>query len=312
MKLVKALCRHLLHWVLTLLLIFVMVFVLLRQMPEEGYFNNYDKCSEAQIQARLHQLGLDKPLLIQMKDYLGNLLKGDFGVSTRYQQNQPIARIIRKKAPVSAAVGLSSLFLAVLLGIPAGMLMAWSAGTRRKLLDRCLGLIFVGIQAVPAAAYCLIIQLYGSKAFGISMLFDGERPVTWILPVVSLSLGNLSLYSVWLRRYILEEKEKDYVLTVQAKGIPETRVELFHVFRNAVIPLAQFLPSSIVVTLMGSIYVESLFSIPGMGGLLVQAIKIQDNMVVQALVLIYSSLSIAAVLAGDILMAFLNRRGSYL
>lgn len=140
------------------------------------------------------------------------------------------------------------------------------------------------------------------------MLFDLKRPATWILPVVSLCLGNLSFYALWLRRYILEERGKDYVTFARAKGAGSVRVGFCHIFRNGIVPLVQFLPGSVMATLMGTIYVESLFSVPGMGGLLIQVIKMQDNTMVQALVLLYSALSMAGLFLGDLLMAFLDPR----
>ena len=140
------------------------------------------------------------------------------------------------------------------------------------------------------------------------MRFRMDDLSTWILPVLSLSLGNIAYYAMWLRRYMVDESNKDYVKLARAKGVPNAVISRRHVFRNAFVPLVQFIPTSVILTLMGSLYVESLYSIPGMGGLLVTAIQIQDNTLVQALVLIYASISILGLLTGDILMALLDPR----
>lgn len=172
-----------------------------------------------------------------------------------------------------------------------------------------LGTIFiVVIQAVPAAVYYLFIQLYGTDLFGIPTLFNKNNYATWILPVVSLALGNIAYYAMWLRRYMTDEINKDYVQLARAKGVSSSGIMFRHVFRNAFVPMIQYLPGSILFTMMGSIYVESLYSIPGMGGLLVNVIQRQDNTMVQALVLIYSVISIVALILGDILMSIADPR----
>jgi ABC-type dipeptide/oligopeptide/nickel transport system permease component len=178
--------------------------------------------------------------------------------------------------------------------------------------DRIGIVIVVLIQAVPAAIYHLVVQIYGTEALGkviyLPTLFQVDNYSTWILPVISLSLFNFSFYALWLRRYMVDESNKDYILLARAKGVPSGRISRSHIFRNAIVPLVQYLPSSILFTLMGSLYVESLYSIPGMGGLLVDVIKRQDNTMVQALVLLYTGLSIAGLLIGDVVMALIDPR----
>ena len=189
--------------------------------------------------------------------------------------------------------------------------MAKSTRSRWKLWDKFGTVLIVIVQAVPSAVYHLLIQLYGSELFGVSMLFDTDNWVTWILPVFSLSLGNIVYYAMWLRRYMVDEANKDYIRLARAKGVPEGRISRVHIFRNAFVPLVQYIPNSILFTLMGSLYVESLYSIPGMGGLLVQVIKIQDNTMVQALVVIYAAISVVGLLLGDVLMALVDPRISF-
>ena len=131
------------------------------------------------------------------------------------------------------------------------------------------------------------------------------------MPIFSLSIGNIAYYAMWLRRYMVDESNKDYIRLARAKRVPEGKSSRRHVFRNAIVPLVQFVPQSIVFTRMGSLYVESLYSIPGMGGLLIQVIKLQDNTMVQALVLIYAALSVLGLLFGDLMMALVDPRISF-
>jgi len=142
----------------------------------------------------------------------------------------------------------------------------------------------------------------------LPILFDIDKPISWILPAISMSLGGIASYAMWMRRYMVDELNKDYVKLARAKGLNNRAVMVKHIFRNAFVPMAQYLPASILFTIAGSIYIESLYSIPGMGGLLVEVVRRQDNTLVQALVLIYSSIGIVGLFLGDILMAIFDPR----
>ena len=293
---------------LTLAIIITIVFLLLRLMPVEGYFDNYDKMSPAQVKVGMDNLGLNDPLPVQVLNFYKRVIHLDFGVSIKYRVNVAITTIIAEKAPVSMQIGLLALGISLLAGLPLGVLMARSTKSRFKIWDK-LGTVFiVVIQAVPSAVYYLYIQLYGSSLLGVPLLFAQGKPVTWILPVASLALGNIAYYSMWLRRFMVDESNKDYVRLARLKGLTDSETMFKHIFRNAFVPLVQYIPNSILFTLMGSIYVESLYSVPGMGGLLVNVIQRQDNAMVQALVLLYAALSIAGLLFGDLLMAFVDPR----
>ena len=300
--------KRLLRSLLTLFIIITILFALLRLMPIEGYFQNFEKMSQTQIRVGLQQLGITDPLPVQLGRFWSGLLRGDLGVSHKYLVNVPVLQIIGQKMPISLTIGMLALAIALAVGLPLGILMARSTRTRWKIGDK-LGTVFVVvIQAIPAAVYYLLIQFYGTDLLHLSMRFRIDDLSTWILPVLSLSLGNIAYYAMWLRRYMVDESNKDYVKLARAKGVPNAVISRRHVFRNAFVPLVQFIPTSVILTLMGSLYVESLYSIPGMGGLLVTSIQIQDNTLVQALVLIYASISILGLLTGDILMALLDPR----
>lgn len=307
----KYIFKRILHSIVTLCVVICIVFVLLRQMPIEGYFNNYDKMSEAAVQVSLQKMGLTDPIPVQIVHYFGQLLHGDLGTSNKFRQGYPIAKIVAQKAPISIKLGLISLAVSLAAGLPMGIMMARSTKTRWKLWDKFGTVFIVIVEAVPSAVYHLLIQLYGSEILGVSMLFNVDNPKTWILPIFSLSIGNIAYYAMWLRRYMVDESNKDYIRLARAKGVPEGKISRSHVFRNAIVPLVQYLPQSILFTLMGSLYVESLYSIPGMGGLLIQVIKLQDNTMVQALVLIYAALSVLGLLFGDLMMALVDPRISF-
>ena len=293
---------------LTLLIIITVVFVLLRQMPIEGYFDNFDKLEPAAITAKLNQLGLNDPIPVQLWNFLKGVLRGDLGTSARYSVGAPITELIAKKAPISIKLGVMSMALSLLMGIPLGTAMARNKG---KFWDKIGTMYIVFINAVPAAVYYIFIQMYGTSALGISMLFDLNDPITWILPVFSMALGNTAYYAMWLRRYMVDELNKDYVRLARAKGVSGRNIMMKHVLRNAFVPMIQYIPTSLLYTICGSIYIESLYSIPGMGGLLVDVIGRQDNPMVQAIVMIYSCIGIVGLLMGDLLMGLIDPRISF-
>lgn len=307
----KYILTRLFRSLITLFIVVSIVFCLLRLMPVEGYFQNYDKLTESQIRSGLTKMGLNDPIQVQLANFYKNTFKGDLGVSNKFRRNVPITKIIAEKAPVSLKIGLMSITLALALGLPMGVLMARSTRTKYRIGDK-LGTVFVVlVQAVPSAVYYLFIQVYGTDLFRLPLRFNINDLRTWILPVVSLALGNIAYYAMWLRRYMVDESNKDYVRLARAKGLSSGQISFRHTFRNAFVPLIQYLPSSLLFTLMGSLYVESLYSIPGMGGLLVDVIKRQDNTMVQALVLVYAGISILGLLVGDVLMAVVDPRISF-
>ncbi|GHU71010.1 peptide ABC transporter permease [Clostridia bacterium] len=289
----------------SLCLIIIVVFVLLRQMPIEGYFSAYDKMTPIQVENGLRKLGLLDPMPVQLVNFFNQLLHGSLGISTRYRQNYPIMKIIAQKAPFSLKFGLIAVGISIPLGLALGVLMA-----RRKggAWDRIGTVYIVLMQAVPSAIYYLFLQLYGTQAMHISLLYNPDKWETMILPVISLSMPSVAYFAMWMRRYTVDEANKEYIKLARVKGVPSMAIWFRHVFRNAVIPIVQLIPNSLLLTLAGSIYVESLYSIPGMGGLMVDVIKRQDNTMVQALVIIFAVLTIVGLLLGDLAMALVDPR----
>ena len=301
----KYVLKRLLSAVVTLIVILTIVFVLMRQMPIEGYFDNFDKLDQNMITAKLNQMGLNDPIHVQLLRFYKQLLRGDLGISARYRVGASISEIIAQKAPLSIEMGVLSMALAMALGIPLGAAMARS---KSKFWAKFGTAFIVFINAVPAAVYYIYLQSYGSSLLKVSMLFNRDDWRTWILPVFSMSLGNIAYYAMWLRRYMVDELNKDYVKLARAKGLSDKKLTMRHVFRNAFVPMIQYIPTSLMFTVCGSIYIESLYSVPGMGGLLVDVITRQDNPMVQAIVMIYSSVGIIGLLLGDLLMVVIDPR----
>lgn len=291
---------------ITLIIVITVVFLLMRLMPEEGYFGDgYEKLDEVQKEAILTNMGLRAPIHTQLLNFYKQILKGDLGKSIIYRPKVDISTILKSKIPYSLMFGLSAIFISLVIGIPLGIIMALNKGA---FLDKIGTLYIVLINAIPAAIYYLFIQIYLTRKFNLPILFSTDRSLSFILPTISMSLGGIASYAMWIRRYMVDEINRDYVKLARAKGMKNNRIMISHVLRNAFVPMAQYLPSAILFTIAGSIYIESIYSIPGMGGLLVDAIQMQDNTLVQGLVLIYSTIGILGLLVGDILMGILDPR----
>ncbi len=292
---------------ITICLVLSIVFLLMRLMPVETYFEGRsDTMSDTVKNNILKELGLLDPWYIALPNFWKNLiLHGDLGKSIVIRKNVPVGDIIWPKAKVSFQFGIISLVIQLLVGMPLGVMMA-----RKKngIVDKVGNIYVLLINAIPAAVYYILIQIYLSSWLGLPMLFKSTIPSSRIMPIICLSLGGIASNAMWMRRYMVDQLNMDYIRLARAKGMTSSQVAFRHIFRNALVPMVQSLPASLLFTISGSLYVESLFSINGMGGLLISSIQRQDNTLVQAMVLLYSVISVLGLLLGDLAMMLVDPR----
>ena len=296
---------------ITIFLVLSIVFLLMRLMPVETFFEGRsDTMSDTVKENILRQLGLLDPWYIELPRFWTKLLlHGDMGESIVMRVGVPVGKVIWPKAKVSFEFGIISLGLQLLVGMPLGVMMARKKG---GIVDKVGNLYVLLINALPQAVYFLLIQIYLSTWLNLPMIVDrqGSLP-SRILPIICLSLGGIASNAMWMRRYMVDQLNMDYIRLARAKGMTSTQVAFRHIFRNALVPMVQSLPASLLFTISGSLYVESLFSINGMGGLLVTSIQRQDNPLVQAMVLLYSVISVLGLLLGDLAMMLVDPRISF-
>ncbi|MBR5391128.1 MAG: ABC transporter permease [Clostridia bacterium] len=292
---------------ITMFLVLSIVFMLMRLLPTDTYFGGRsDTMSDTIKENILKQLGLFDPWYVQLGNFWKNLLfHGDLGESIVIQQGVKCVDLIIPKAKWSFQFGAIAMVFQMLIGYSMGVLMARWKG---KFFDSAGNLYILLINALPQAVYFLFIQLYLSKVLGLPMFFERYNLASRILPILCLSLGGIASNAMWMRRYMVDQMNLDYIRLARAKGMTSSQVAFRHVMRNAFIPMAQSLPTTLLFTISGSLYVESLFSIPGMGGLLITSIQRQDNTMVQAMVLLYSAISVIGLLLGDIMMMVCDPR----
>lgn len=303
----KYILKRTLRSLLTVVIVFVVVFMLLRFMPLNGYFPDemVKEADEATRMAYLRNLGLLDHPLVQLVRFVKNLFKGDLGRSITVYPKVPISTLLAEKIPVTAFLGFWSMLLGIIAGLSMGLMMV---RFRDKLGDTVGNGYIMIVRAVPSLLYLFFIQVQISKWLNLPMVYYDDKPLSWILPIISLSLSSVAWYALWLRRFMVDEENMDYVKFATVKGLSKRQVLKKHVFRNAIIPLSAYLPADLLNIIAGSLVIETLYAIPGTGGLLTTAIKQQDNNLVQILVLMYAIVSILGVFLGDLLLAFVDPR----
>ncbi|MGN0793103.1 MAG: ABC transporter permease [Aristaeellaceae bacterium] len=229
----------------------------------------------------------------------------NFGTSHRVQTGVPVTDIIASKIGISLRIGLAALVIALLVGVPLGIMQA---RYKDGIFDAIGQGYTIFINAVPSLVTYFLIMIIGSRIFGLPIQYTTTDPKSAMLPIVSLSMGSIASYMLWMRRYMVDELNKDYIRLAKLKGMSTTRVMFSHVMKNAFLPLAQYLPYSVLLTVGGSILVEKMFGVPGLGNLLPEAIAKYDANLVIAAVSLYATLGILGLFLGDVLMIILDPR----
>lgn len=228
------------------------------------------------------------------------------GDSYRIQHGVSVIKVIMEKFPVSMMLGLCSLALALVVGVVLGILQARFKG---GLLDQIGTGYTIFVNAVPHLVSYTLIMYVCAALFKLPMTYRAATPLeSSIPPILCLAMGSIASYMLWMRRYMVDELNKDYIRLAQLKGLTTTQVMFRHVMKNAFLPLAQYLPYNILLTVGGSLLAESFFSVPGMGPLLTLAISRYDTNLVQAIVLFYAAMGIIGTFLGDLLMGVLDPR----
>ena len=215
----------------------------------------------------------------------------------------------KSKLGYSFSIGICEVILAYLLAIPLGILMALH---KDKLMDKIGTLYIVFIIAVPSLAYIFMFKALGAAA-GLPTTFDMDSAskLMYVLPIVSLALPAIGNLMKWLRRYMIDQMNSDYVKFARSGGLTEHEIFTRHILKNAIIPIVQGVPGSILFAMTGAIITERVYVVPGAGNLLTTAIGAYDNGVIVGLTLFYALLSIASVILGDVLMSIVDPRISF-
>jgi len=213
------------------------------------------------------------------------------------------------KLGYSFVIGIIAVALSYLLAVPLGIAMARH---KESVVDKLGTAYIVFIAAVPSLAYIFLFKALGGS-LGFPTTFDMENPhwLMYVLPVVSLALPMVANLSKWLRRYMLDQLNSDYVKFARAGGLSEGQIFREHVLKNAIIPMLHGIPGSILGALVGAIITERVYVVPGAGNLLTQAVGSYDNGVIVGVTLFYAVLSVTSVILGDLLLSSVDPRISF-
>ena len=291
------------------------VFLLLRLTPgDPAAILAGDNATPEQLERIRISLGLNQPLYAQFFTWIGSLLHGDLGTSL--SSSQPVLKLIGQRIEPSIAVAISTIVLSVLVAVPLGVIAAWKRGT---LIDRfVMGLSVIGFSVpVFVIGYVLIqvfaidlrwlpVQGYRSIAGGFGPFFD-----RLILPTVSLSFIYVALIARMTRASMLDVLGEDHVRTARAKGISEAGVLLRHGLRNAAVPVITVIGTGFALLISGVVVTESVFNLPGIGRLTVDAVLSRDYPVIQGLILLTSGVYLGVNLLIDVAYTLLDPRIRY-
>ena len=215
----------------------------------------------------------------------------------------------KSKMGYSFVIGIIAVGIAYFIGIPLGI---WMSRRKDKLVDKIGTVYIVFILAVPSLAYIFLFKAVGGK-LGLPTTFntDSESNLIYVLPIISLSLPSIANIMKWLRRYMIDQMNSDYVKFARSGGLSEQEIFSKHILKNAAIPIVHGIPFDILFALVGAIITERVYVVPGTGNLLTKAINMYDNGVIVGVTLFYAVLSVTAIILGDILMSLVDPRISF-
>ncbi|MEG9296345.1 oligopeptide ABC transporter permease [Mangrovibacillus sp. Mu-81] len=295
--------QRLVYMIITLLIIATATFFLMKLLPGSP-LTNQERLSPEQQQIILDKYGLNDPLPVQYVKYMTGLAQGDLGLSFQYD-NRPVTQIIGDRIGPSALLGFQAMVLGAILGILVGIIAAIKHNTWLDYGSTILAVLGISI---PSFVFAALLQYYvGVKLEWLPVALWGEYKHT-ILPTLALTVGVVATIARFMRTEMLEILNSDYILLAKAKGISKVGTVVKHAVRNAMIPIVTILGPMTVAVMTGSLVVERIFAVPGLGEQFVLSINTNDYTVIMGITLFFSVLFIAVIFLVDILYGIIDPR----
>lgn len=307
--------RRLLATIPVMMMVALVVFAVLRLTPgDPAAIIAGDSATPEQLDLIRHQMGLDQPIPVQFLLWLMQLVRGDLGSSLI--SGVPVLGMVTDRIGPSLSLAMLTIIFTVLVAIPLGVVAAWQQG---KLLDRAVMAFSVLGFSVPVfvTGYALILVFSISLGWfpvqGYKPLVEGLWPFLQrlILPTIALSTIYIALIARITRTSIIEVMNEDYIRTARAKGLKESAVLMQHALRNAAVPIVTIIGVGIALLISGVVVTESVFNLPGLGRLVVEAVLARDYPVIQGLILLFSFVYIVINLIVDVLYTVFDPRIRY-
>lgn len=289
----------------TLLVILFVLYLMLECMPGTPF--NDEKLTEAQKLIIETKYGLNRPFLVRFVDYVVMMLKGDLGVSYSIQKNMPISQMLDARLWVSIRLGLQAIILGVPVGIVLGIVSALKKNTWVDTLTSVFAVLGVSI---PNFLFAMLFILLFSKTLDwLPSIFMLQKPfISSIMPTIALSLFSIAQIARFTRSEMVDVLGSEYMLLAQSKGLSRPILIFRHALRNTLIPVITVMAPLIVGVMTGSLVIEKMFSIPGIGQLLTMGIQANDYNVVMACAFIYSLMYVVIMFAVDLLYGVIDPR----
>ena len=299
--------RRLLQTIPLLIAISFAAFIMMHLVPGDPVRNMMGiEASKEAVEAERARLGLNDPLLVQYGRFLGGVLQGDLGTSIFTKQS--VTEEILKKYPATIKLALGGTIFASVVGILAGIV---SAVKRNKLTDNIIMVLSLISVSTPSFFLALVLMLFFSLQLGWLPSMGLRTPLHYVLPIITLGMQSVGTIARTTRSSMLEVLGQDYIRTSRSRGIPERVIIYSHAFKNAIIPVLTIVGLRFGGLLAGSMLVETVFSIPGIGRYLVDAVLERDYPVVQSTVLVLACTFVLVNLIVDLLYAVADPKIRY-
>lgn len=299
--------RRLLQTIPLLIAISFAAFIMMHLVPGDPVRNMMGiEASKEAVEAERERLGLNDPLLVQYGRFLGGVLQGDLGTSIFTKQS--VTEEILKKYPATIKLALGGTIFASVVGILAGIV---SAVKRNKLTDNVIMVLSLISVSTPSFFLALVLMLFFSLQLGWLPSMGLRTPLHYVLPIITLGMQSVGTIARTTRSSMLEVLGQDYIRTSRSRGIPERVIIYSHAFKNAIIPVLTIVGLRFGGLLAGSMLVETVFSIPGIGRYLVDAVLERDYPVVQSTVLVLACTFVLVNLVVDLLYAVADPKIRY-
>ena len=299
----RYLLKRIFYMILTLFIVATVTFFLMKLMPGSPYANEA-KMTLTQRHIMDEQYGLNKPEWQQYLIYIGGMFHGDFGTSFQYS-NQPVATLIGSRLGASMQLGLQALILGVVLGVIVGAIAAVNQGTW---VDSTATVISIIGKSVPNFVLAVLLQYYIGLKLGLFPLAGWGQFSQTIMPTIALAVGPFAETARFIRTSMVDTLSSDYIELGKAKGLSRMEVIRKHAMRNSMIPLVTFIGPYAVALMTGSMVIENIFNIPGIGEQFVKSILTNDYPTIMGITMVYCIGLVVILLVTDIVYGLIDPR----
>jgi oligopeptide transport system permease protein len=301
----KYLVKRVVYIVVTMWLIATATFFLMKLMPGTPFdAERFVRLQPSQQAAALAQYGLDKPLWGQYFQYINNVLQGDLGISFTYN-GRKVSDLIWGRLPPSVLVGAQAVLVGLSIGLSLGIIAAWRHNGVLDNMTMVLAVLGVSIPNFVAAA---LLQYFIGLRLGILPVAFWESWACSVMPSIALCFSPLSSAARFIRTEMLDVLSQDYIITARSKGMGQMRLMMKHILRNSIIPVVTIFGPMVVSLMTGSLAVESIFSIPGIGSLFTDSVRNNDYPVIMGLTIFFSLFYIVVIFLVDVAYSLIDPR----